>query len=883
MFYRDFRGIGLTFSAILLLAVTSPACGESNSGKNGNSTSQTDEDSDDEDQINAGSFNCESGSFPCTFGEVDEETLKQSLGLGRKGKNKLKDGQSPTEVLEWLAANGSLAAGRANAKAVVFRLEGGRPIVLTVDGVFDQTADQRSQGLTPPEDSQNRQEQTYNTNKSPLDVVHTGEDRVPKKAKVVAPIAGDLPGYDLDGTVIDRLRSTRGYETIDVQKNDDVTVGSFGDWTNYDLVHVYAHGVQECKSGQNASCFTVIKSGIELTNLQGADKSDLVDRLKNRYSPHHGLALDIDTDNNGNLKHAEIGLTTDFFRNAYPSGLDDTVVYADACQTQKGDEFAPAVVGQDGTYFGWTETACTGSANATAAKMYEFFKDGLSTKQAREKVDELDNNSNNIGSEDDIPRQCNPPATLERYGGGDPLYVREIVSFRNPGSPDNRLRDKGTYPSLLAEGSKPGDGQEDEIKYALRIEGVPEDGIDGYSGKMWVNKGTDHTTVTKDLDLGEAQQQMDERTYRLEGKIDLGGDVRNRTPMSLEVRLDLPDSGKSVHRVEQIETEQPGRRITAGRVHFCLRNNDGTVDCWGVGEKQELEGKAGLGIFDENQALPPDGQFSFVDAALKTTCGLRSDGKTIECWGNIPGTTEVSADVKWFDGGVAVTEEGDVTGLSSITGSGGPPGDAPLKRVYVGTYACGLQQNGSATCWDTPSATGPDPLPWQRHDQDKPPAMQFRDLAIGGTVVCGIPSSGGGVLCWGREIKSDPIEPVSGQFEKVTGTHFGQFCALRESGAVICFSGKEECERAGDQDRPLRQDCTGDAESLDIGLAAVPNEKFRDVAVATHVGCGIVESTAEVRCWPAPDPDAQTVHAEFPECINGTQNGDGKYRSTCSD
>ena len=60
--------------------------------------------------------------------------------------------------------------------------------------------------------------------------------------------------------------------------------------------------------------------------------------------------------------------------------------------------------------------------------------------------------------------------------------------------------------------------------------------------------------------------------------------------------------------------------VSAGTLHTCGVEIDGSVACWGEG------------TFGETS--PPDGQFSSVSAAFLYTCGVKFNG-SVACWGDV--------------------------------------------------------------------------------------------------------------------------------------------------------------------------------------------------------------------------------------------------------
>ena len=68
-----------------------------------------------------------------------------------------------------------------------------------------------------------------------------------------------------------------------------------------------------------------------------------------------------------------LGLTADFFRIHYPAGLDNTLVFLDACQSfgPQATDLVDAIKGSTTVVFGWTEPVYSNDATATAVALYK--------------------------------------------------------------------------------------------------------------------------------------------------------------------------------------------------------------------------------------------------------------------------------------------------------------------------------------------------------------------------------------------------------------------------------------------------------------------------------------------------------------------------------
>lgn len=175
--------------------------------------------------------------------------------------------------------------------------------------------------------------------------------------------------------------------------------------------------------------------------------------------------------------------------------------------------------------------------------------------------------------------------------------------------------------------------------------------------------------------------------------------------------------------------------ISLGQSHTCARRSDGSVWCWGDNGQGRL-GHGMEGVVDEPtpvQVIGIDDAVS-IGAGLDATCAARSSG-VVECWGNNaagalgidPGTTAVSA--------VPVT----VPGVSGAT-----------KVTVGGAHACAVVSSGAVTCWgrnlegqigngETAMIASPDTVTG---------LTSARSISAGSTFTCAIDAAREG-WCWG--------------------------------------------------------------------------------------------------------------------------------------
>ena len=127
------------------------------------------------------------------------------------------------------------------------------------------------------------------------------------------------------------LSATRGYDHpdgVDLRANAeqtslDVSLSSFMIWQNYQVIHVSTHGRRLCDD--DGECHAMLTAGTYSTTLPAGPESD-AEKLKTLME--EGL----DTAKGEGSEHGYIALTADFFRAIYGAGVDDAVIFFNACQ-----------------------------------------------------------------------------------------------------------------------------------------------------------------------------------------------------------------------------------------------------------------------------------------------------------------------------------------------------------------------------------------------------------------------------------------------------------------------------------------------------------------------------------------------------------------------
>ena len=219
------------------------------------------------------------------------------------------------------------------------------------------------------------------------------------------------------------------------------------------------------------------------------------------------------------------------------------------------------------------------------------------------------------------------------------------------------------------------------------------------------------------------------------------------------------DSGDGV----QVSSEDGWASVCAGEAHTCGQRQDGTVQCWGANEWDQLVVPEGIflsiscgatyvcavrpdgdlvcwGSDIYGQSSPPAGEYTQVSAAWYTTCALRAD-TGIDCWG-------------YNDWG-----EGDV------------PPDSYLAVASGHKHTCGIRaDDSSVTCWG-----------WEFFGQLEAPDGTFTALAAGSIHTCGLLDDGE-LTCWTFLEDVDPGYPLT-----AVGVGWYQVWGADAHGAVACW------------------------------------------------------------------------------------------------
>lgn len=289
--------------------------------------------------------------------------------------------------------------------------------------------------------------------------------------------------------------------------------------------------------------------------------------------------------------------------------------------------------------------------------------------------------------------------------------------------------------------------------------------------------------------------------------------------------------------------------ITVGLQHTCGIAEDASIRCWGASPS--------------GQSTAPSGRFTAISAGRLHVCARQING-SLQCWGGDSLNGELGAmPGAWFQkvdvgGGEACAID---TGSDPVC-TGPAQVLTPSARRYVmlsigETNACGLLQDGRATCWGASLSQTTEPMEslsvGENHAcgvgfDNKPvcwgdntfgqldaPQLLFRQIVSGDRFSCGMTYVDGRLACWGQGATVTQM-PAGTGFRHLSA-HAGNVCAINAEYRPVCW---------------------GD----DAALAAVPAQQMGKVAVGARHACGIAGYGSLV-CWgdnahgqlnaPAPD------------------------------
>lgn len=157
------------------------------------------------------------------------------------------------------------------------------------------------------------------------------------------------------------------------------SVAPFMNWQAYDLINVSTHGRQFCREEEQGSrCSTLILTGQFAYITRARLDAGGFDLPPGAYWARI-TGADVD--------QVSLVLSTDFFRAHYPGGLDDKVIFFNACETAQANELVDAISGENTAVLGWSAAVDSPAAQEIAEKLYELLlEEGLRVGRDRSRL-----------------------------------------------------------------------------------------------------------------------------------------------------------------------------------------------------------------------------------------------------------------------------------------------------------------------------------------------------------------------------------------------------------------------------------------------------------------------------------------------------------------
>ena len=411
-------------------------------------------------------FECTRLGYPCTWAEVAPAVFTRSLELSDEALDRLaRDGSEATRG--WLTALPGMAEVLDGPDVLYVRLVDGRPVwvrsSLPADtahaaAISDAVPARYVVGKDRNADGKVNQRDARRV--LILDALTYGHPAMPPGLRSPDSVVGLQ--------VAELFRFAPAYaDNVDVRVNEAASVETFARWGEYDVIHV-AGTTNETHADKGPQKRFAIATGEWIPFDQAVEHRvawerqgiELVSCCADTPEPERGIIL---------------AVSIDFFRDAYPAGLERALVFFNTSRTL----YLPLleVLGSRGNrrsaFFAWQGDSTLSAGMAAARAVYQLtVGDGLSVKQANQRL------GLQLGSAGATPLLNDKGGVLRVVWGVDNLRVREIVTLL--GSDGVPILDDAEPEGLIA--GALGDGREDFLSVTARIDGMAGGGSDTLPG-----------------------------------------------------------------------------------------------------------------------------------------------------------------------------------------------------------------------------------------------------------------------------------------------------------------------------------------------------------------------------------------------------------------
>lgn len=561
------------------------------------------------DTESAVTLDCEEQGYPCSWAEAGQEPFDRSTELLSEAQARLDAGDGPADVAAYLAGQPDVVGTNDDPTGVLFRVEGGLPVVLhtpLASPLVNALDDLAAAGEVPvvgstPEAAANE----------PPGVVAAAEYQPtrragirPRKALVIRPWAAtdrdELeaglragpdpvlgPGQHLDtdaflrlvGNTEAALREASRHVPMDVRV--DGSLQGFYDMWDYDITVIETHSSRFDCDAEHPVCGHTLGGPL----VERADAASFAyQRLK---GVPEGVTI-------GRI-HSQwrFVFMSDYFKRMYaehPGG--DRIVIINACSSGHGtvSGLAGLMGVSAGAVYAWTTAIDALKADQSTAALAALLADnGVDTATAMAELRRTGNDRHTVG---EGARPDHPQLVLLSRGDAAPrVRARDVITTLVDGAE----LEPGDFLSVAGE---PEDGRDDRLRrVALRIDGVLA-GDEDEATITWQFEGRNPEPVRvteklsdareiraydggwrdlelelTDVDLGFDLQKEDlvcckQQTWVVEISDGTGGSARHEVPVYLreeQVRILDPDLGDplAAHAVLDVPGQAGDGRVEA--------------------------------------------------------------------------------------------------------------------------------------------------------------------------------------------------------------------------------------------------------------------------------------------------------------------------------
>jgi hypothetical protein len=515
--------VGLLVAAIFFMS--SSGCGS------GSDSNQPEMSGDPPAEV--AELECVREGYPCSPADVDIDLLRKSDALGDEVLAMWEGGASTAETAAWLEEQPDMAEVDSDELAVRFRLEGALGVWIFREaalGIPDSTGEAVS-AVYP----------AFGTGVEALSVV--AEETEEKKALVLSPAQWAFGQYDDAPDINEILKGTRGYEgRVIYLANDEpsaarVNFSSFMGWEQFQVIHVSSHGKRFCPEDGQGECRAALYAGRTDVLLPPGPGSE-AEKL------HNLDIVGVELQKFENRDYNDLVLTADFFRDQYPSGLENKLIFFDACQiySDQATDLAEAVLGSGSVFFGWSEVVYSVQSAETAVALYKDLSErGYPAKVAYQRLGNLKTGTPWKAGEN------SPELIMSEQPDGHDLRIRDVITLLNPVS-GQKL---GASDRIGIQGTQ-GDGVPDNAPYLVRVEGVREAFADEMIVTVSVDGAEAESVSVSDGEAGEND------AWLISGVVPLPYDLQQDTEVTYSAQVSLYDGGESGdEKVATLTGEEP--------------------------------------------------------------------------------------------------------------------------------------------------------------------------------------------------------------------------------------------------------------------------------------------------------------------------------------